>query len=782
MKRRTGFVSKCLIGAVLTAAASSGALVQTAAADDAMPVKASPLVQTDAVPYWWFHGEVEAGGRVFLNNPQNGFQTATGRTTGCGTSLTAACPGTAGRSLAKYYEYSDIRPGPFGNIWLSTGSKDGLYQIDIGGKNIGYEDQQYYLDASKAGQFYFNFGWDQTPHLYSTSALTPWAVNGNVLTLPGVPTPMTAPTAAKLAPYAQPTDIGIQRDTASFQYRWTPDDAWDIKADYSHLSRTGTQVGMNRNETTPSVTQFPMPVDDTTQNYGLSGEYLGTSPWGQKLIVKGAYTGSTYTDNYASIFLTNPATGLLGSQISTPPSNQANGGSATIAADLPWKSRYVGTVNYTSMTQNAAFIPSDIGLSTATLPAQSLNGTIDTTLFNNVITTKINPELTNKLTYRYYNFDNQTPSLYIPSLTFGFGQGNTNTITPGYIKQNAGEELTWRPTKEWNLGVAYGFERYDWSFADVDATNENSGKIFADWKPHSWLTVRASAYYGNRRYENYNYMGFVGAYQWPALDNHNYASSYRQLMYDNRETWKGNFAVDLVAMHNLTLTPTVKYESVDYGLDVNTQQGLKNSTKWAAGIDATYIVNPDMSLMVGYMYEYSTQLLFGCNNTPGGYASCVYTTANPMVLTNDQSTVHTFTTALRYAVIPQKFDTELRYTASHGADNMLMFIGGKAPAATAGGQFTEDKTWFQRLDATATYKFDKEQVAALGWKGDVKAKLHYTWERSAVDNFENDGLLPYTPWWPAVSGNNNPSAVPWLAWNNPNYNVHMLAVSLIASW
>ena len=29
--------------------------------------------------------------------------------------------------------------------------QDGLYQIDVGGKNIGYDDQSYYLDASKAG-------------------------------------------------------------------------------------------------------------------------------------------------------------------------------------------------------------------------------------------------------------------------------------------------------------------------------------------------------------------------------------------------------------------------------------------------------------------------------------------------------------------------------------------------------------------------------------------------------------------------------------------------------
>ncbi len=43
--------------------------------------------------------------------------------------------------------------------------------------------------------------------------------------------------------------------------------------------------------------------------------------------------------------------------------------------------------------------------------------------------------------------------------------------------------------------------------------------------------------------------------------------------------------------------------------------------------------------------------------------------------------------------------------------------------APAVGQFPAVTTWFQRLDATATYTFDKEAVALLGWKGEVKAKL-----------------------------------------------------------
>ena len=45
------------------------------------------------------------------------------------------------------------------------------------------------------------------------------------------------------------------------------------------------------------------------------------------------------------------------------------------------------------------------------LPASSLNGSINTLLSSNVMTTKITPELTNKLSYRYYDFKNDTPEL-----------------------------------------------------------------------------------------------------------------------------------------------------------------------------------------------------------------------------------------------------------------------------------------------------------------------------------------------------------------------------------
>ncbi len=83
------------------------------------------------------------------------------------------------------------------------------------------------------------------------------------------------------------------------------------RRDYSHLRRTGTQVDgivgfapTGGGRITPS--QVPKPVNDTTQNYGLNGEYVGTSPWDQKFSFKLAYNGSQYTDNYSSYTIQNP--------------------------------------------------------------------------------------------------------------------------------------------------------------------------------------------------------------------------------------------------------------------------------------------------------------------------------------------------------------------------------------------------------------------------------------------------------------------------------------------
>ena len=813
MKRQTKFLLTCAAGIFI-----AGPIISAShAAETAMPTKAQPAVEP--IPFWWFHGEVEAGGRFFLNNPQNDGVASQG-----------------GKSLAKYYEYSTIKPGPFSNIWLSTGSRDGLYQVDIGGKNIGYSDQNYYLDASKAGEQYFNFSWDQTPHVYSTSARTLYnGVGTNALTVPagvgnqlfnavggtaadvplGPPNPGD-PAAVKsiIDANVHQTDVGIRRDTASVDYRWTPTDSWDIKAHYTNTHRTGTQVEgvvMSGSENGVRV-DVPAPVNDTTQNFGLNGEYAGTSFWGKKFNFKLAYNGSVYRDHSDSYTVQNPfcddSTLNLGCPGSAPavddlnsfnfarmslwPSNQADAFTATLGADLPSKSRYMGTLSYTMMRQNQDFLPFTVnpGLgpspngapwnSTAALPASNLNGSINTLLSNNVVTTQITSDLKSKLSYRYYNYDNGTPQVFFPNWVgadimphlSGGDLADVRSLSISYTRQNAGAELNWHPTRQWNVGAAYGWERYDRRLQDVDVTNENTGKIYADWKPKNYITVRASWAYSARRYGTYDYTDFVQLVQWPAAlpgDGHIYSTAYRQFFLDNRNRNIGKFSVAVDVTPNLRITPTGGWQGVDYNLNPATELGVQNKRAWNAGVEAAYAVSPATRFLFSYMREHRSQVVASVADQALPFSPDNYYTANV------EDNVNTFMVRADHALIPNKLDLSLGYTYSSAVNSQpINFADGHTPD---GGQFPDVKNTFQRLDAILRYKLDDNLVRQLGWKGNVTAKLRYAWERNSVANWQNDLMQNYMQPTDANTG-----YMVWLAGNNPNYNVQLMAASLAFTW
>ena len=805
----------------------------------------APVVKAPVLPGWWSHGEIEFGVRGFVNDPQRN-----GSIFGnLGGPLPLAGYAYLGQhALGKYYEYSTIAPGAFGGGHISTGTRDGLYQADIWANNIGYSDQAYLLSLSKIGEQYFQFSWDQTPHVYSTNAQTPYLGIGTpALTLPPALLSNTATNSSIIVPFLHQTDVKIERDTAAANYRWTPTEAWDVRADYAHLDRTGTQaagvVGFapKGGSVFSSPTQVPAPVDDTTQNFGANGEYAGLSPWNQRFTFKVAYNGSLYNDNMQNYTVQNPyCTGATAAtcssatlspfaRISTPPSNSANAVTGTLATDLPWQSRYVGTLNFTEMRQDQTFQPMTDNPSAVASPAaffggvpwntvnfgfingnpanptNNLGGRIDTILSNNVLTTQITPTLSSKLSYRYYGFDNDTPRIIFPQWVSydqtGTSKENTiSSLSPGYIKQNAGAELNWRPTPQWNINGGAGWEHYSYSQTDVDATNEYSVKASTDWKPTSWFTARASGYYSDRRYDNYNYKLFVSNYQFPTVPgfpptNSNgwfYAPAYRQFMFDNRERTKANIAFDIVAFRGVTISPTYKYQNDFYGLDPASQEGLTNSRSNSWGVDVATVVNPDLSFLVSYYWENYSQSVYNYTNVFTGNnlapealpGTCTppYTSTNPaancLITTSDKTHVNTVTAVVNYAAIPNKLNFDGRYAVSWGVDEQKLLTS--APTGCGSGitscigQFPNDTTLFQRLDLTATYTFDPIWINQWGMKATaLKAKLRYTWERNGVNNWQNNPLAPFFPVLPASI---------WMAYDNPNYNVQMVAASLMAAW
>jgi len=779
MNRRGQFLLTCVAGTIVVAPTS----FQAHAADQTMVVKAGPKV-AEAIPFWWFHGELDVGGRFFVNNPQRD-----------GLNFLRQ------DSLAKYYEYRTIKPGPFSNIWLSTGSRDGLYQIDLGGKNIGYSDQYYWLDASKAGEHYFNFQWDQTPHIYSTSALTLYnGVGTNNLTLPtGLSTSLdlAAPGPAVqsiINSNVHQTDVGIRRDTAAVEYRWTPTDAWDIRADYSHMHRHGTQAqGVNfTNSSSGTVAEAPAPVNDSTQNFGVNGEYAGTSPWDKKFNVKLAYNGSIYRgdgsydiDNPFFDPPTSPPQPAFG-RMGLWPDNNANAVTATIGADLPGKSRYMGTTSYTMMRQNDSYLPftangfvgsvnGQPATSTAALPFTSLNGSINTVLSNNVVTTQITPTLKSKLGYRYYNYDNGTPAQFFGTwVGTDFAIDTTEpkiAIPVSYTKQNGLAELIWTPLRGLTTGAQYGYERYAWSWNDADHTAENIGKLYTTYKLNSWLTARGSVQYSERRYGEY-----TNAVQQSLRGGWN--EHYRSPQLANRNQALGKFQVDVVVVPTVIISPFGGLVRRDYQTDpfVARDLGILEDNSWNAGAELVWAPTRRTQVMVSYTYDHARKRIIGGSGTTGDATSTWDS--------NLEDRTQTITAALKQVLVEDKLDLKLSYvySLSNGSwTTVPFFYNGYVPNADPNSapnpNYPDTKVTFQRLDAQLTYKMDRGFVRQMGWTGDALIRGRYAWESNSVNDWQINDMQPYM--FPASAST---GAMVWLAGANPNYNAHLLGAALILRW
>jgi hypothetical protein len=614
------------------------------------------------------------------------------------------------------------------------------------------------------------------------------------------------------------------------------------------------------------------PIDDTTQNFGVNGEYAGTSAWGKKFNAMVGYNGSVYNDNLNGYTVQNPfcdntgggcfsAAGALSyktgwpgagtaipsaplAQMGTAPSNQMNAVNGTFGADLPLNSRYMGTISYTAMRQNEQFLPftpnagvllypnatynpvtkaytsTGVGIaanSLSSLPAQSLNGAINTLLVNNVVTTQVTSDLKTKVSYRYYDYSNQTPELQfsdwiIADAVSAKSQTNSyapvNSLSLGYIKQNGGAEATWRPVNSVNIGGAYGYERYDWTRADASSTNENSGKVYADWKPTAWITARASGLFAERRATNYDYLGNVGMFQWPVANTSytgltppgsaltpwpnstNYSEYYRQFYLDDRDRAQAKFAVDVNVLRNLTVTPTFIVRNDQFNFTQN-QEGVTSDRSTAAGVEIAYAATPDALFLFSYMNETRNQNIMSASGTQLapytttlGY-SCPTPTTCQLTNTAVRDNINTFVIGANYAVIPQKFDVHLGYTLSMATNSQpLIFSNGTGPQsggnpASGAGQFPNVNTTFQRLEASAKYIVDKDFVTSLGLKGEVALKLRYAWERNAATNWNTDTAQPYMYFVQTQSQN---AYYQSLAGNNPNYNVHLLGGSVSFAW
>ena len=715
-----------------------------------MPTKA-PVIET---PVWWYEGFAEIGGRFDLNHPDK-------------------------TTLGKFYEYRDLRPGVFGNFFFGahrTGA-DPL-DIELWGKNIGWDDQSFGVDLAKPGSYYLTFGWDETPHVFSKNAKTLYNGVGsnNLTTSVFLAAPPSAASRAVIDANSQTIDLQYRRDTASAAGRWTPSDNWDFNVDYSHTHRHGTQglgaVSFSGTTATRSTFEIPRPVDDTTQNANLSGEYAGATPWGTKFNVALAGGISVYDNSDESVTFQNPwnpvnaANRPLNNLYSLAPSNKAETVSVSGGMGLPLNSRYMGTFQYTHLESDDASLPWSINPLVPAVNALTPNRDARTMLSNNVLHTQITSDLKSTLKYRYYSYNtlDDSPVVVLPTW-YSNPDTNTGATTTAemryprnFTKQNADAQLVWTASKWLNLGASYDWERWDRDYRNVAVTNENTGKIFAD-STWGFSTLRASLLYGVRRYNDY--INFDGA---------NSVDAYRMKDLAGRDRTKGLVTWALAVTDALTITPNAGFRYDDYTTDVNftstSELGLKHDNSWNAGIDATLNIMPGWMLFVSYNYE-------------RGYREVFENASPPKADVETTDVDHTFIVGSKLELIPKKLflDTNFTYTRSISQWNL-----GCTPAGcqyTPLAVYPDVHNTLTSLDVQAKYMLDDSFLHNAGFAGKAYVKLRVLWERNTNDSWQSlQDQYGYL-----VNPTNATTAYSiWMGTGNPNYDVVLGQVSFGVKW
>lgn len=728
------------------------------------------------------------------------------------------------RERWKFEQYGEVPSGFYlDNASIEAVTDDG-YVANFWATHPGLNNQNFLFQVADPGHLYLSLEWDQTPHLASTKARTLFdPSNPGALTVPdpvrqALQSGSDESHAATIEANLHPVTINVDRDTAKIGFRYTPAPEWNIKVDYSHEERSGRQIfGAPINEFNAIETLAP--VFYTTQNFSANIEYVGKWDDDKKFSLAAGYAGSLFENKYLSFTWDNPfrfdppgSNSANRGRNSLPPDNQAHRLTFTGAIDLPFDSRYVGTFSHNKMTQNSPFIPFTIntGLGNCDkgfnfsdvrcLPASSLNGEIDETLFNNVLTTRFDADFTSTLRFRYLSLDNRTPRLVFEEWVrwdgekTGDARGNT---TPAYDKTNASLDLNWTFMPGWKFGGSVGWERFDRTHADVKKTDEYTQKLFINIKPEEfdWLTVRASLLHADRGFDKYDARGNVGVVGHPPDgDEYPASAAMRKLDLAKRDRNKAEVFADFAFESGWVITPTATWrqDELSDGLTQGGQLGLKREDYWSAGVEQGYPVSDEITINVAYMHEnFDRRMVNGEGGSSGsggggsgsgsgsgsgggggggGGDKLWGSRINDIVDTLETS----LTIALADKILPGDLNVEIGYLfgRTNNQTDTYAIGGGDTP-----DQFPDVTNDFQRFDTTLKYNVDPDLVTSIGWEGEATLKLRYAYERNQMTNWQTDIMAPYM-----ANVDDDADRSLFLAAIDPNYEASLVTVELGLTW
>jgi MtrB/PioB family decaheme-associated outer membrane protein len=668
------------------------------------------------------------------------------------------------RRKGKLEEYRDIPEGLFLNeLRLRFFRPDSPYSSEIAGSKWGQEDQEFALSTGRLGLWQFDFQWDQTPHIFTTTArLLATRPRPNVFELPTALQNTASLPLHNAAPFLD--EVSVRWDTARMRLNLTPTPDLDITTQYTRIHKHGDRpFGMSFGSPGGNFYEILEPLDHIINDFQLRAT-LARERWQLQLV----YNLSHFDNAFRSVVADNPSFATFTTAnartgaVSLAPDNMAHTVNIAGGVTLPLRTRLTANVGYSLRLQDDSFVGHTVNpvilaanAAALTLPQRDLDGRVGVFNVNvNAVTRPFQP-LTLTARYRLFDYNDMTDALVFPARVrndTAFQAGPFKSERFSFTRHNADVDTRWRLAHPVALTVGAGWERWDrGSHREVRESNEYIGKLALDVTPTDWLVARLAYRPSFRETEGYRQ---VAAPQIPTLRKFDMAERRRHRI---------EAIVNLIPAETLTVSPTFSYFTDDYP---RTTHGVRDNTGWSAGFDFSWSPIAYAALSGGYLHERGEQTMRGRNrNTGQDFPQWDWLSE----IADRSDTVYLdLTVSLLPNVLEWRIGANYQ-TATTGLDTANLGLFTAVPATAAQIEAARAKPapamseqlW--RLETALRYRFARAWTATVG----------YAFESFERSDWHTNQLIPWVPQTGQTAG--TPT---YLGAKYDNYAAHLVGLTL----
>src|SRR5579872_1246725 len=443
---------------------------------------------------------------------------------------------------ARYNRYQDLRDGPLVNRFrYAKETENTVFRAEA--NNVGYYDQRYFANLEDIGKLKATFEFNSNP-LYQVQARGFFSgVGTNTLTINNVAqaaiqlNPANAESA--LASYGNNYDIKGRRDLANFNLTYTAARDLDLKVQVRNTNRSGTNLqdfGFGNSPGNMLVLDMPVPVDDRTTDLRTKLEWANR----QGLFAVG-YDASWYNQNNASFTFDNPqrvsdsaTAGPAFGRAALAPTNSVNTFNVSGAYKVGAHAKATGAISYSKMDQNQALLPNTTNtalVGVSALPRSTADAKVD------VLTTVVGfnarptPDLFLNAKFRYYDYNNKTPSFTNTVVPGDYSIGALETSEPtAFNRKMFDADASYSVLKYLDLDAGYSFEGYANHLANetvqsriYQSTGENLFRLEANSTGNQYVTTRVKYEHAKRTASGFDPQILVDLVEQPGIRHYDIA-------------------------------------------------------------------------------------------------------------------------------------------------------------------------------------------------------------------------------------------------------------------